>query len=84
MLMPQAWNRDRLAVGRQAAQPDQQPDEHRHRDGDRQRLRHERGQHAGDDLPRDALGDQLLAVIRERLNHQQEGEDDEARAGREG
>ena len=34
-------------------------------------------QHAHDDAPGDAFGDELLAVVAERLDHQQEGEDDQ-------
>ena len=68
--------RDRLAIGRQAAEGDQEPDEQRYRDRDRQRLRHERHQYAQHDRPRHALGDQPFAVVRERWNEQQEREDE--------
>ena len=69
--------RHRLAIRREAAECDQQADEERDRDRDGQRLRDERDKHADDDLPRDALRDQLLAVVRERLDHQEKREDDQ-------
>ncbi len=69
--------RHRLAIRREAAERDQQADEERNGDRDRQRLRDERDEDAHDDRPRDALGDQLLAVVRERLDHQEEREDDQ-------
>ena len=66
--------RDKLAVGREAAQAEQHAVQQRHRNGDAERLRDQRHQDAHDDRPRDALRHQLLAVLENGRHHQHEGQ----------
>jgi hypothetical protein len=55
MLTPQASIADDLTIARQPAERDEDADEQGHRDGDPERLRHERRQHPNDDVPRRAF-----------------------------
>ena len=84
MLMPQACSATDSRSADRRPNADQQADEQRDRDRDGERLRHQRHQDPRDDLPRDAFGDELLAVVRERLNQQEEREDEQPDAGRAG
>ena len=67
--------RDRLAIRREASERDEQANQQRNRNRDREGLGHQRHEHAGDQLPGDALGDEPLALFRQRLDEEQEGED---------
>jgi len=69
--------RDELAVGGELPEPDQNPEEHRHRNGDPQRGRQQRQQHAPDGGPRDPFGDQRLGLAQDRRDQEDEGQDDE-------
>ena len=71
---------DELAVGRQAAEADENAQQQRHRNGDAQCLRHERQQHPEDGRPRDAFGDQLLGVLQDRRHHQDERQQQQPQA----
>ncbi len=71
-------HRHELAVRREAAQAEQQAQQHRHRDREAQRLRKERRQHARHRRPSDALRDQLLALLKDRRDLEDEGEDHQA------
>jgi len=55
-------HRDELTVGRQPAERNQQAQQDRHRDADRQCLRHQQNDQLRDDPRPDALGEQRVAI----------------------
>ena len=69
--------RHELAVGRQAAEPDQDPESSAIGIVTPSACGQQRQQDAQDDRPGDALGDQLLGVLQDRRHHQDEGEADQ-------
>ncbi len=68
------FQRHDLAIAREAPEREQDAEEQRHRNGNAQRLRHERGEHAHDDVPRRTLGDERFAVFEDGRNLERKGE----------
>ncbi len=68
------FHRHDLTIARQPAERDEDADEQGHRDGDAERLRHERRQHPNDDVPRRAFRNQRFAVLQNRRNFERERE----------
>ena len=68
---------DRLPVGGHPAEPHQDADEQRHRNGEPHALRHEHQHQPGDRDAVDALCDELLGLVHEGRQHQHEGQDEQ-------